>query len=79
VKLNLRPGLIVVTKSTVFLEPKTHHTNVTSEVVEEWLRNKQTLAEGVEIMAVTTTTNAHEVYTQMDLGAAKSFVDYARE
>jgi hypothetical protein len=80
-KAVLRPGMVTVAKSTtsVFLEPSTHHTNVTTDVIQEWSRTKRTLAEWVEIMAVTNATNAHEVYTRSDLGAAKIFAKYAKE
>jgi hypothetical protein len=59
------------------LEPKTHDTNVTSKVLQEWLRVKRTFVDS-DVMPVTNATNYHEVYF-MDLGAAKIFVDYARE
>jgi hypothetical protein len=55
-KLTLKPGMIVVAKSAtkVFPEPNMHRTNVTTEVLEEWLRSKRTI----------TTLLMHTKYTQ---------------
>jgi hypothetical protein len=80
-KVKMKAGLEVVAKTatTVFSQPSTHHTNVTSEVIKEWKRSKQTLQEWVELMTLTNASNAHEVYTKTDIGAVKVFSNYDRE
>jgi hypothetical protein len=80
-KIYMKPGMVVVAKSstTVFLEPTTHHTNVTTEVIKDWQRSKRTMQEWVELMTLTNASNSHEVYTRTDIGAVKVFSKYARE
>lgn len=80
-KVAFRPGSIVVAKSSmsVFIEPCTHHTNISSELYKQWKCNPSTLDEWADVFQLVNAQGPAEVFTPESLVAAQTFQQYAKD
>jgi hypothetical protein len=79
-KINNKNGFIVVAISNeiVFLDSSTHHTNVTTELIEQWMSDKKTLGEWNDLFALANATEHHEILSVETVGPAQTFLSFAR-
>jgi hypothetical protein len=82
-KLSFRPGtiLVVVARSalSIFIEPSTHNSNISNELMNEWRSGPRSLDEWVDIFRMVNAQSTHEVFTPESLTAAQTFSKYAKE
>jgi hypothetical protein len=73
-KIINKNGCIVVARNseTVILDPSTHHTNETTELIENWLGSKKSLGEWIDLFALANATELHEILSFETVGPANN-------